>query len=129
MVLLKGVINGKPFHAAAEPDGKGSHWFRVPEGVKAKAGDTVDLEFEVSKDWPEPNVPEDLAAALAADPEAMAVWRDITPMARWDWIRWVGACKTPETRAKHVVVACSKMRSGKRRACCFDRSACTLTDW
>lgn len=132
MSLVKGTINGAPFQAVLEPDGKGSHWFRVSEAIreaaKANAGDTVTLEIEPTKDWPEPKVPTDLARALAADPSAQALWLDLTPMARWDWIRWIGATRNPHTRQRRVDVAIDKLTSGKRRPCCFDRNQCTLTD-
>lgn len=132
MTMVKGTINGSKFQAVLEPDGQGSHWFKVNEtlqkAVQASAGDTVELEIGPSKDWPEPKVPADLHKALAADSKAGALWKEVTPMARWDWIRWVGATKNPETRARRIEVACSKLRSGMRRACCFDRTQCTLTD-
>ncbi len=132
MTLVKGTINGAPFQAVLEPDGQGSHWFKVSEAIreaaKADVGDTVALEIEPTKDWPEPRVPTDLAQALAADPSAQALWREITPMARWDWIRWIGATRNPETRQRRVDVAIDKLNNGKRRPCCFDRNQCTLTD-
>ena len=53
------------------------------------------------------------------------MWRDITPMARWEWVRWVNATANPVTRERRVEVTISKMESGKRRPCCFDLSACT----
>ena len=46
-------------------------------------------------------------------------------MARWEWVRWVGATKNPDTRAKRVDVSISKLRAGSRRPCCFDLSSCT----
>jgi hypothetical protein len=132
MALVKGTINGTPFQAALEPDGKGSHWFKVSNAICAAAnadvGDTVALEIEPTKDWPEPRVPTDLTQALTAEPSAQALWRDITPMARWDWIRWIGATRNPQTRQRRVAVAIDKLNSGKRRPCCFDRNECTLTD-
>jgi hypothetical protein len=132
MALVKGTINGAPFQAVLEPDGQGSHWFKVSDAIRAAAnadvGDTVALEIEPTKDWPEPKVPTDLAQALAADPSAQARWLEITPMARWDWIRWIGATRTPQTRQRRVDVAIDKLTSGKRRPCCFDRNQCTLTD-
>ena len=132
ITLVKGTINGAPFQAVLEPDGKGSHWFKVSEAIreaaKADVGDTVTLEIAPTKDWPEPKVPTDLAQALAADPSAQALWRAITPMARWDWIRWIGATRHPQTRQRRVDVAIDKLTSGKRRPCCFDRNQCTLTD-
>jgi len=30
--------------------------------------------------------------------------------------------KKAETRVKRIATACSQLESGKRRACCFDRS-------
>jgi len=132
MTLVEGTINGAPFQAVLEPDGQGSHWFKVSEAIRAAAnagvGDTVTLEIAQTKDWPEPKIPQDLQNALAASPEADALWQDITPMARWDWIRWIGATRSPQTRQRRVSVAVDKLRTGKRRPCCFDRNQCTLTD-
>lgn len=132
MTMVEGTIKGCAFHAALEPDGKGSHWFKVNEtllgAVGADAGDMVSVVIAPIKEWPEPKVPTDLNNALSSDPAAYAVWMDITPMARWDWIRWIGAAKQPETRTRRVESVASRLRAGKRRPCCFDRSQCTLTE-
>ena len=126
--MVEGTINGFRFQTALEPDGKGSHWFRIDETIQEAAGadlgDTVKLEIEPTKEWPEPNVPEDLKNALADAPQVQKLWMDITPMARWDWIRWIGATKNPETRKKRIETACSKLKAGERRPCCFNRSMC-----
>jgi hypothetical protein len=132
MTVVEGTLNGFPFQAALEPDGQGSHWFRVHktlcEAAGADVGDTVTLAIEPVKECPEPKVPADLENALAANPEAHTLWMAITPLARWDWIRWIGAAKQQETRKRRIEVACSKLKAGKRRPCCFDRNQCTLTD-
>src|SRR5947209_11407141 len=64
MTMVTGTINGVRFRAPLEPDGKGSHWFRVDDtlrqGAGAGTGDTVTLEIEPAKDWPEPEVPADV---------------------------------------------------------------------
>jgi hypothetical protein len=132
MTMVEGTINGFPFQAPLEPDGKGSHWFRVDKNIlkaaNAAVGDTVTLVIEPIRVWPEPKVPEDLKIALEADPKAHILWMDITPMARWDWIRWIGSTKNPETRKRRIEVAFSKFKSGKRRPCCFNRTQCTEPD-
>jgi hypothetical protein len=128
MSFIEGTVNGKPVQTVVEPDGDGSHWFQLPKSFGAKPGDRVAVDIEATKEWPEPKIPSDFQKALDADPEAAAIFADITPAARWDWIRWLGACKTLETRNKHILVALSKMKSGKRRPCCFDRQMCTLTE-
>lgn len=129
MTMVEGTINDFHFQVLLEPDGKGSHWFEIDKKISkatgANAGDTVTLAVEPIKIWPNPDVPTDLKNALADTPEAQAMWLDITPMARWDWIRWIRSTKNAETRKKRIQVALSKLKSGERRPCCFNRSMCT----
>ena len=103
MTLVEGTINGFRSKIVLEPDGKGSHWFRLDAGLRElagiEAGDAVTMAVEPSKEWPEPEVPVDLHKALASDPQANALWVKITPMARWDWLRWIRATNNRETRA------------------------------
>jgi len=113
-----------------EPDGNFSHWMKVDrrlqQSAAARAGDSAALEIEPVKDWPEPSVPQDLKRALAAAPQEIRdLWNEITPMARWEWVRWVNATANHDTRKRRVEVSISKMKSGKRRPCCFNLAGCT----
>lgn len=129
MALVEGTIDNKPFKIVLEPDGKGSHWFQFDAAMQkatgAKVGEAVVLSIATSKAWPEPNVPEDIKAALNHDPEAHAIWDDVTPMARWDWIRWIRSTNLAETRTRRIAVARDKLKKGIRRPCCFNRNVCT----
>jgi hypothetical protein len=60
-----------------------------------------------------------------APPKVRELWKAITPMARWEWVRWVNATNNPDTRKRRIEVTISKMTSGKRRPCCFDLASCT----
>ena len=126
MTAIEGTINGFPFRATLEPDGQRSHWLKVNrkmcEAAVADAGDVVTLEIAPAAEELEPRVPADLRKALAAAPKARALWSDITPIARRDWIQWITSAKRPETRARRVDNACAMLAAGKRRVCCFDRS-------
>lgn len=129
-VAVRGTINGQEFQMVLEPDGDLGHWMRVDEALQqaagVTAGDAATLEVEVAGYWPEPNVPQDLRAALAAAPQTIQdMWEDISPMARWEWVRWVNATRNPDTRRRRVEVTISKMQSGKRRPCCFNLASCT----
>lgn len=132
-VAVHATIGGHPFETVVEPDGRRGHWVRVDRHLQRAAGigpgDTAELSLELAPEWPEPDVPEDLAAALGAAPERIRdVWEDITPMARWEWVRWVRATANPATRQRRVEVSISKMDGGKRRPCCFDLASCTEPD-
>jgi hypothetical protein len=129
-VAIHGTINGHPFQTVLEPDGSSGHWMRLDgtlqETAGIRVGDTATLEIESTKDWPEPDVPQDLEEALAAAPqEIQDLWQAITPMARWEWVRWVNATNNPDTRKRRVEVTIAKMSSGKRRPCCFNLASCT----
>jgi bacteriocin resistance YdeI/OmpD-like protein/uncharacterized protein DUF1905 len=124
---IEGMINGYRFQAVVEPDGQKSHWLKVDEklskAAEANAGDVVALEIAPATKELEPIVPPDLQEALAsAAPKTRAVWSDITPNARRDWIHWITSAKQVETRARRIKNACSMLAGGKRRVCCFDRS-------
>jgi hypothetical protein len=132
-VAVRGTLNGHEFQTVLEPDGCRGHWMRVDEKLQQiaaiKIGDTATLEIEPTKDWPEPDVPQDFETALAAAPQKIQdIWDDITPMARWEWVRWVNATRNLDTRRRRVEVSMSKMNSGKRRPCCFDLASCTDPD-
>ena len=43
----------------------------------------------------EPRVPTDLGKALAATPTAKVQWNDLTPIARRDFITWMGLSQRP----------------------------------
>ena len=64
-------------------------------------------------------MPADLRRAINDDPLARAVWADITPLARNEWICWVTSAKKEETRAHRIAVGLDKMHKGMRRPCCW----------
>lgn len=64
-------------------------------------------------------LPADLRDAIAANPKVLALWHDITPLARNEWICWVTSGKKAETRGIRIQKALSKMKSGERRPCCW----------
>jgi hypothetical protein len=125
-VSIAGSINGHAFKAVLEPDGQRSHWLKVSrrlrEGAGAEVGDSVAMEISPADRQLEARMPADLRKALAAVPGAKAVWADITPIARRDWIQWITSAKQAQTRARRIANACDMLASGKRRVCCFDRS-------
>jgi hypothetical protein len=121
MTKVEGTISGHPFRAALEPNALGGYSLRVSKamsnGANADVGDTVKLailgpEHEI--------VPADLEAPLANSHEAKALWKNLTPLGRLDWIRWINSTKNPETRARRITRTVDQLSEGKRRACCVN---------
>lgn len=129
-ISVTGKINGHDFRTVLEPDGRWSHWIRVTDELQkaagVKSGDTVAVELTTNKDWPEPNIPQDFKKALDSAPQKVKdKWKDITPMARWEWVRWVNSTGNMETRDIRIEKTISKLNGKHRRPCCFNLAACT----
>jgi Domain of unknown function (DUF1905)/Bacteriocin-protection, YdeI or OmpD-Associated len=127
--MVEGTINGIPFTSPLEPDGNWSHWLKIDaamgQKIGAQAGDAVKVSLAPVKVWPEPQIPADLQAALDTHKEAYATWAKATPMAHWEWMRWIRSTNKQETHARRLEVACSKLTAGERRPCCWNRNLST----
>lgn len=64
-------------------------------------------------------LPADLRKKLLADAQALAAWRDITPLARNEWICWVESAKHIETRERRAERTRTELAEGIRRPCCW----------
>lgn len=129
-ISVIGTLNGHEFQTVLEPDGRWSHWMRVTDELQkvteVQSGNVVKVELSTSKDWPEPTLPKDFIDALKIAPQKVKdKWEDITPMARWEWIRWMNATLSQETRAVRIEKTISKLEGKHRRPCCFNLAACT----
>lgn len=64
-------------------------------------------------------LPADLRKAINSSPAVRAAWKDITSLARNEWICWVISVKKLETRQEHVERVRTELLKGKRRPCCW----------
>jgi uncharacterized protein YdeI (YjbR/CyaY-like superfamily) len=64
-------------------------------------------------------LPNDLGKAILVHPRVLALWEEITPLARNEWICWVISGKKAETREIRIKKAISKLKGGMRRPCCW----------
>lgn len=131
LVMVKGTINGAAFLAPLEPDGRGGHFLfmsdKLMELTHAAQGQSAALEIEPAEVWPEPEIPEDVLVAIEKA-GLTERWNSITTKARWEWHRWIRATKNPATRQKRIEVACSKLKKGDNRPCCFNAASCTIME-
>ena len=59
-------------------------------------------------------VPDDLAAALEANPPAREAWDRVAPSTRRMMLWWIISAKRPETRATRVAETARRARDGER---------------
>lgn len=77
------------------------------------------MDSQLTGEESEPKVPTDLRKALAAAPLSETVWKDLTPIARRDFISWIESAKQPETRRRRIKKTGDMLANGKRRPCCY----------
>jgi hypothetical protein len=64
-------------------------------------------------------LPGDLRKALDANPTALDAWKDITPLARNEFICWVEDAKQETTRERRIRRTQEELEKGQRRPCCW----------
>jgi hypothetical protein len=88
----------------------------VRQGAGVQAGDEVDVIIELDSAPRDVEVPEALAAALAADPQANAAFEGMAFTHRKEYVRWVAEAKRDETRQRRVQQAVEMIRAGRTRS-------------
>jgi Bacteriocin-protection, YdeI or OmpD-Associated len=64
-------------------------------------------------------LPADLRKALIANTTALDAWKDITPLARNEFICWVEDAKQETTRERRIRRTREELKEGQRRPCCW----------
>ena len=62
---------------------------------------------------------DDLQAAVQANPDIRALWENLTPLGRNEFICWVEDAKQSSTRRRRIERTCEELLEGKRRPCCW----------
>ena len=69
--------------------------------------------------WGVHTLPADLREALIANTAALDAWKDITPLARNEFICWVEDAKQDTTRTRRIRRTQEELEEGQRRPCCW----------
>lgn len=64
-------------------------------------------------------LPDDLREELVSSADALAAWKDITPLARNEFICWVEDAKREATRERRIRRTREELEEGMRRPCCW----------
>ncbi|PKQ31664.1 MAG: 2-isopropylmalate synthase [Actinobacteria bacterium HGW-Actinobacteria-2] len=86
---------------------------RAQAGVEL--GETVAITICADTELRTVEVPDDLAAALAAQPDAAAAFERLAYSHRKEFVRWISEAKREQTRADRVAKAVEMVRAGHAR--------------
>jgi Bacteriocin-protection, YdeI or OmpD-Associated/Domain of unknown function (DUF1905) len=112
---IAGTVNGIRVRAVIEPLGEtiGFTLGRTSPATWALAvGDEVTVE--IAPEGPQrDDLPEDVAAALAANPDAGAAFDSLAQFYRRGYLRWIeGTKRRPEQRAERIAEMVERLRAG-----------------
>lgn len=64
-------------------------------------------------------ITDDIKETLLSHSNLLAIWEDITPLARNEWICWITSAKKKETSERRIKIMEDKLKKGDRRPCCW----------
>ncbi len=103
--FVTGTLNGVAFSGSLGSRG-GAHFMPVNKELQGKAsvepGDAVTVMIEPQGAGTTSDLPEDLAQALADEPEAREFLEGLSAFYRNTYLKWITEAKKPETRADRV---------------------------
>ena len=114
---VRGTINGHPFRSTVAVYGGRSYLpvnRALREAAGVAAGDAVVVELEADDQPRTVDPPPELAAALAADPEAGAAFDGLSFTHRREYAEWVAGAKREATRRRRAEQAVQLLRDGRR---------------
>ena len=112
-------VDGFPLQGELTPLGDGYHALVVPREVRRAVGKTVGdvLHVALSHDLTERvmALPDDLAAALAADAAAQTFFKKLDKTEQRAYVRYLKGGKTPDARAKRLTETVYRLSVGRKR--------------
>lgn len=118
-VRMKGTMNGIPVDRALMPRGNGTHFLIVSTEMRRKAGLRLGNKVHFSlvpDDRPDqPDLPEELSAALEMEPEAQVAFDQLNMGTKRNIAYWINSAKRPETRAQRTAEMLRRILSGYYR--------------
>ncbi len=113
---VRATINGYTYRSSVASMG-GRFLLSVSAEVRKNAGvaagDVVEVALELDTEERTVTVPDDLTAALDAEPEARSFFAGLSYSNRLRLVLAIEGAKAPETRARRVAATVAKLKAGR----------------
>jgi hypothetical protein len=119
-IPVHGQVGGLPLKSTLSPRGGGAYRLHIHSSIWRKlridGGDTVEVMLQLDQEPRDPALPPDLAAGLADEPRALAIFSSLTAALRRQIVRYMDLAKQARTREKRVGLIVKNMleRGAKR---------------
>jgi len=117
-VKVKGTINGYAFRSTALPMGDGTHYLVVGKDIRdqihSTQGDSVSVVLELDLEERHVVIPDDLAQALAGNPQVKSVFENLSYSHQNEYVDWIQSAKKAETRQSRIEKALVLLGQGAK---------------
>lgn len=116
---VRTTLDGFPYRGTLTPIGEGYYALDVPKEVRRAIGKTLgdSLHVALSHDTEERVVPlpDDLAAALADAPSALAFFKSLSKTDQRAYVRYLQGAKSAEQRGQRLTETVYRLGIGRKR--------------
>jgi hypothetical protein len=117
-VKVKAVIGGMPYRGTLVRMGGPCHMLPVLKSIREKAGrnfgDEIDVVLEEDTELRAITPPDDLARALAQQPDAAAFFGKLSYTHQREYVKWIEEAKRETTRTTRIERTIAMLLEGKR---------------
>ena len=117
-VPVRATIDGQPYRGTLVRMGEPCHILGVLKEIRLKIdkdfGDDVEVILEEDDEPRLVNVPPDLEQALKQNPQAEAVFRQLSFTHQKEYVRWIEDSKREATRQSRIQKAIGMLEQGKK---------------
>jgi hypothetical protein len=117
-VKIKATYDGVPYRGSLVKMGHHCHMLLVRTDIRKQinknAGDQVWVTVQRDLEERVVELPEELAALFAENPEAQAVYEKLSYTHRKEYVQWINDAKRPETRANRLVKTIEMLLNKKK---------------
>lgn len=117
-VKVKITYDGIPHRGLLTNMGGSCHFLGINKELRAKIGkapgESVFITLQRDTEERIVEIPEDLAAAFAANPAAQARYDKLSYTHRKEYVRWITEAKRPETRTTRLSKTIEMLQAGKK---------------
>ena len=115
-VKVRGTLNGHPFRGSAIPHGDGTHYLvvnrSIRDAVRVSQGDSVQVQMQADLDERKVIIPEDLVAALQANPASQSIFEKLSYSHQKQYVEWIESAKQAATRQDRILKTITMLPEG-----------------
>lgn len=117
-VKVKVTYDGVPYRGSMVKMGGNCHWLLVRKDIREQIGknpgDTVHVTVQRDTEERIVELPEELAALLAENPEAEIHYQGLSYTHRKEYVQWINEAKRPETRQNRLAKTIEMLLNKKK---------------